>query len=473
MYNTENRGDQPSRPDRKLSANWTFPSLRDSISDHAPGCGYGCLYCNQAGMDVGKNGEDTSPYITTTVDSGISLNTSVMKGNIVIKSIEPSLLVEELASFPFYNSETPLLLQNFTDPSLDWRSTFDLISLLRERLRHSGPIILITKGCIPEKYVAMAKEFILGGAELYFIVTYSGLPDVIEPVSSRGRESAIKRLSQSGIPVIMSMRPLIEGINTSREHIQKMLGEIGCHASAVTFGGLYAFEFSRDAFARAGHPLPAEYDKATGAEFKLLSEGTKETILDVASEFEGLHIYRHTTCAIAFLRQKFYGKTQPDRLAHWALTDPQFADCSGCNLEQMKECQQQLVDDPEEKVVLAETRAREIGFEVKIIPSVKPGVLLIVDGDLHLSELFFLTEACGWNVENLPSDLRLMSTIKNFFRDRGIEISEDNITVSYEPSTTLKTVTISGFQSASPEFHSDLQEFIWRKTRSHFFSIIM
>jgi DNA repair photolyase len=455
---------QTARPTRQLTKQWQVLQHPKPEDKALPGCKYGCIYCNQAGMDVSKNGEDMSPYITTTVDSGISLNTTIYRGDIEIKKIPITTIVNELKEFPYYSSQEPLVLENFSDPSLDWGKSFELVESLMN-IGHSGPIILITKGSIPKYQIEKALDLKNRGAELFFIITYSGLPETVEPIPKKGRILTLHKLNQAGIPAILSIRPLIEGLNTSKETIRQVIEQAGKHSSAIISGGLYVFDFTHESFRQHGIQLSNMYDDYQNTEFKLVDRSRQEDIRRIVEEsgYE-VPVFKHTTCAIAYLRSLFYNQSQPDRLAHWAMTEDQFEDCAGCDENQMALCQKAKEDDVGNVIHRAQEKLAQIGYKNEIIPSSKKGVLLLKEGSLHLSELFFIVQACGWQVENLPSINRLLHHLN--------EVLPSNKALTkceYEKNTTSWIIEIE--PSLLDKERDAILEHLWRKLRSHFISI--
>lgn len=254
------RGRQSDDHDIKPTKEWVRTG-RVEAGETGHGCSVGCIYCNQMGLDKNEAGERMAGYISLSVDGGISLNSRLMIDSRPDRMIEPESLINELRSYSFYEPNSFVLLENFNDPGLNWRQTAKIAELLITDLRHEGPISFITKFGITEKQVEELARIQKLGAKLVGIVTYSGLPKEIEPNSpDELRLTTMSRLQEAGIPVICSMRPMIKGINTDVDTIDRVLTEVKDRVNAIIVGGLFVYDsFTIDAFRERGFPLDQEY----------------------------------------------------------------------------------------------------------------------------------------------------------------------------------------------------------------------
>jgi len=417
-------------PARTLESLWTeVPHDKQN----GPGCLFGCVYCNQQGLDLDKNGNKQTPYISTKTDAGISVNSCLRIGKEISHRIALDTLVGELTSFPYFGSHTPLLLENFHDPSLNWRNTFNLGEMIFTS-GHHGELIFITKGAIGHRSLDQINNLVKKGAKPIFIVTYSGLPQTIEPIPGKTRINTIHKLKEAGLPVILSMRPMIEGINDDRDNLAKVLLEAGSFADAITVGGLYVYDFTHQAFAEAGHSLSDKYRPDLPTESKIIDRELRNKIRDLANIMKiETPIFEHTTCATGYLAGKYYNFKHADRLAH-VVRDNRggLSHCRQfCPQEQLQECQKALAKPDHQAITEAEQTLRKIGYDYSVITDPqRPGVLLIKNGDLHLSETFFLSETTGWHVENLPSYNRLLMKTKAALEAIGLEQASFSLTLT-------------------------------------------
>jgi DNA repair photolyase len=284
MGNYEQYGRNPiTNADLRPLSGWVVTN-KVPVGEIGPGCTVGCIYCNQMGMDKGETGEKLAPYISFTVDGGISLNTRLMVGPKVERTIGIKPLVAELKQNPFYSPESPIYLENFNDPGTNWTHTADLIQESLEELCHEGPFVFITKmGIKPDQVNRLVALQQTQGAKIIGIVTYTGMPKGIEKGGDHIRIDTLKKLHDAGIPTVLSMRPLISSINDSKENMERVLEETRGIADTVICGGLFVFdEFTVDNFARAGYPLPDGYKQDVYSLAKTMLVDYKPIVRDIA-----------------------------------------------------------------------------------------------------------------------------------------------------------------------------------------------
>jgi DNA repair photolyase len=391
----------------RRSSAWMDLNVRPS-HDKEHGCPLGCIYCNQMSLDRGPSGEKEAGYLFQGVDSAVSLNTKLMSGSEVIKQISVDDLFKELKTYPHYNPNSPFLIENFNDPGLNWKQSIDIADRLREEVGHTGPSIFITKMPISDKNATKMEEFKQSGGKPIVIVTYSGLPAEIEPASGRKRVDTLRKLSEKGVPTILSMRPMIDGLNITEENIRKIAEETGNYVSAITVGGLFVYQPDTiENFRKAGFELGELYKNHTYAPAKVLPPYTKRRVRGIMKE-EGVraNVHDHTSCAVAEICTNVYGNPTADRLAHWAGGEQaDFDYCkTKCSTTQVEVCNSASKVNTEIVVEKAEKELRKLGYDNHVLPSVtQAGLLLVKDGSLTIGELFTLTEQTGWQVNNWPS----------------------------------------------------------------------
>lgn len=376
--------------------------------ENGPGCPVGCIYCNQMGMDTDRDGMRVAGYLSLSVDGGISLNTRLQVGNKVDRQISPTELLGRLKEYPYYNPDSSLILENFNDPGIDWEQTAVLIDGLISNLGHQGPIALITKMGIKPEQVERFRELKDRGAKIVPIVTYSGMPKEIEKSSAKVRISTMQRFAEAGFPVILSIRPLVEGINANEENIERVLMEANPYIAAVIAGGLFVFDtFTLDAFKKAGYELPGNYAEDIYSIAKAMPRDYKTWVRQIAQQLEiDAVVHDHTSCAIADLTTRYYRSPRPDRFAHWVSHSAEpFCDCGHCPTEQRQQCECVANNDWELISAKAQSALRAIGYpDLKVTNSVNiSGLLLVMGGELSYEEFSYLKEQVGWYCDNLPS----------------------------------------------------------------------
>lgn len=393
------------RPDR----HWIRTGLVKP-GETGPGCAVNCIYCNQTAMDVDpETGDRTASYLSAGVDGGLSINSRLYVGDRLDRYIPHKVLLEEIKKWPLYTPNSPVILENFNDPGNDWLATAGLATGLVRELGHESAIAFITKMGIKPREVVALKAAQLGGANLIGIITYSNLPQAIEPSSSRVRLNTIKRLSEAGIPVVVSMRPIIKGLNDSPENIDLVLRQVAPYADIIIAGGLFVFEqFTIDAFAKAGYPLDSSYSDQIYAPEKVMRDGFKEL---ARSRAEALGIpvtvQNHTSCAISEIMTRFYSTPTSDRFAHWIRPRGlQFNDdCAHCPPDQKALCEADAQQDVEQVIQKAKLALERLGYpDLEIVESIDvPNTILVKDAVLLFDELTAIKESCRWFVDNLPN----------------------------------------------------------------------
>jgi len=381
-----------------------------------PGCAVNCIYCNQMGMDVGAEG-NMSPILSGMVDGGLSINTRLYVGSKLQKKVTLEQVERALHDWPLYTQKSPLLLENFNDPGNNWQELVFLVEMLMNTFHHQGPIAFITKMGIKESEAKRLGDLKESGAKLIGIVTYSNMPQKIENSSSHVRLKTIQRLHQVGLPVIVSIRPLIRGINDSPENIKLILNQISGYADGVMAGGLFVFDnFTFSAFEKAGYPLDDFYKQDGYPPAKKMASGYKELVMSLMTELKHPStFFYHTSCAIATIANLKYANQEPDRLTHWIEpTGQRFgACCSKCPMEQKQICQSACKTPQEEIVTHAKTALSRLGYinADTVLSTDVPNTILVVNHALTFDELLHVKECCGWDVLNLPTSDQMVYKI--------------------------------------------------------------
>lgn len=414
MSRSENKYSEPTDGNNRRNMGWIDLNVgRPTEHDKQHGCPLGCIYCNQQSLDRDPFGEKEAGYLFQGVDSAISLNTRLMSGSDVIKKIKVDDVIEEIKTYPHYNPNSPVLIENFNDPGLDWSGAIDTAERLRKEVGHKGPAIFITKMPISDRNAEKMRDFKDQGGKPIVVVTYSGLPSNVEPASGKRRIETLKKLSDQSIPTILSIRPLIEGINLTDENLRKVAKEAGVYADKITVGGLFVYQPETiDNFREAGYELGERYSRHTYTPAKVLPPGTKIRVREITRE-EGIsaNVHDHTSCAVAEICTTMYKDPTTDRLAHWAGgVRSDFEYCvTKCSADQVKVCHAASELDQDVVIERAEKALQKLGYDKQVVTSAtQAGLLLVKDGSLTIGELFTLAEQTGWQANNWPDRDALM-----------------------------------------------------------------
>ena len=389
-----------------------------------PGCSLNCAYCNQKTFDVSNDGVQLAGYIEVN-DAGTSLNTRIMVGNKIERKVDPEIVVEELLGSPLYDRNGWLILENYNDPGMNWKQTVRLATLLTDA-GHAGPMTLITKSGLPDIYARQLGELRNRGAKLIGIVSYPGLPEEIEPAPKKPRLETLRRLKENNIPTIVSLRPLIRGINLDQETIARVIDETHAFTDFYIAGGLFVFDdWTPQVFEELGYPLGSEYLNNGYEVAKVAPEELDKIVRQfILATGKECVVMPHTSCAIAGLTTLNYGVDTPDRLAHWVdhkQPGTRFGShCEACPNEQRQVCQNVLEESPDRLLSAGRKVLLQLGhIESDIIVSQDfDGHLLVVGPvPLNFSELAFIRQVTGMYVNNLPTFEGLMYRAEEAFRD--------------------------------------------------------
>lgn len=374
-------------------------------SEKETGCPLGCVYCNQIDLDTADDGTKLAGTIYPGIDSGVSVNWRLMTGATVVRKADPTAVINELKTYPYYSPEMPIAISNYSDPGLDWRESIGISQKLVTELRHAGPIIFITKMTVSKDNVSLMKDLQKSGGKPIVVVTYSGMPKEVEPSLGTKRVETMRKFHNAGIPVIMSMRPMVIGINTDEDRIRETVRVAAPHVDTMTVGGLYVYPDTVEAFARAGYALPEIYLNHKYPVVKVLPDEIRETVRRIVREIcPTTQVHDHTTCAVSDIMTRRYMIPSFDTLAHWTNSlGLAFDKCASfCPVDQMMNCKG-VFENPEVAIEKAKTVLARMGYANEVVLSNQQGGLLLVnDGYLTISELFTITRETGLKTDNLP-----------------------------------------------------------------------
>lgn len=386
------------------------------------GCPLNCIYCIQKSINS-EQGRETG-YITSDIDGGISLNTRLMVGNTVVREISVPNLLLELQKYPYYRKESSVIIENFNDPGVNWQTSLTIAESLINKFQHTGPIIFITKLGITQRVLTGLQHLQFIGGKPIVIVTYANLPHKIEPVSIPIRLNNLRHLRENHIPAILSMRPIISGINDTELSIREIANEAAPYADAIIFGGLFVYPEILKAFNEAGYFLDEIYTKEKYTMEKVILPHVKPMINQVMAD-SGIQapVYEHTSCAVAYLLTTFYNKPSFDRMVHWGNRGrPLFAACSSCPDIQKIQCKLISEIQPDIAIKKAEYALNLIGYQnPEIIFSSERAALFAQEISLTVGEQFPIQEYVGWPVNSLPTYEQLIYRSKNILsREFGV-----------------------------------------------------
>lgn len=408
------------------------------------GCGLNCIYCNQTFLSDTESPipTDAAPVMYG-IDGGTSVNLKMMVGNKVIYEASPDDVINEIKKSPFWVQDSGVIIGNMTDPGLNWAQSISMADRIRKEAGHTGPSIFITKMNISETNIEVMKRFKAEGGRPIVYVTYSGLPKEIEPAGARSRIEAMKKLHKAGIPVVCSMRPLIDGLNGTPENIERVVREVIGNVYGMTTGGLYVYPASQsdpgtlERFKVAGYPLSEIYSSQRYTVAKILPSHLRPLVRDIVEKVSSetglsMRLQDHTTCIATEIMTKVYGvKDYHDRLAHWTTPDRGLVFDEQCQYrclpEQILSCSKLLNGKilPSLINIAIKVLERMGHFDKKVsISEHQRGAMVVENGILTFPELATLIRETGLRFDNLPSEQGFKIRLEEAFKEAGVSIDK-------------------------------------------------
>ncbi len=190
-------------------------------------------------------------------------------------------------------SRMPVAVNNFYgDPTLLWENTIEKVERLAED-SHRGPVGILTRGLIDP---GMARELrdAAEGLSLIGVVSISGLPLKIEPVSTEARYKTIANLREAGIPVLVCVRPIVMSMNGDWETLESLIrGSSEAGAKHFVVSGIRGND---EILLRSG--LTREELNIYTLRIKVLPPGMGEFIDEMASRY-AVDISTRVACGVS------------------------------------------------------------------------------------------------------------------------------------------------------------------------------
>ncbi|SHL19737.1 DNA repair photolyase [Anaerocolumna jejuensis DSM 15929] len=269
-----------------INSNYMISQMKGGMSiDLVIGCPMGCIYCYRR-------------------DDFGDIYDKRWQPNFIIS---PSEGIHRLLNHPWFTPHiTPLGIHMSTTeaflPSI-WPSTYKILKSLDE-LKLTNRVTIITKYVLEEEKLALLNEFQY--LDIDICVCYSGLPQVIEPTSSKERLRLLANISHySNLTGIGYYRPIIEGYNTSEDIIYQtfqLFKETGVRV--IVIGGLKFSDEHKKYFCNKNIELPTN-EFVEGR--KYLSESTIDKMRRIFNEVfdkeDNCKLLKHSSCARVVARE--------------------------------------------------------------------------------------------------------------------------------------------------------------------------
>ncbi len=390
------------------------------------GCPLACIYCNQQFLDTDKNsGEKLAGTVEFGIDGGVAVNDQIMIGRTTVMRADQEQIAQQLAESQYFSPQMAVIIRNLTDPGTNWKESLRLAQIVDGVTGHMGPTVFITKWSISDDEARLMGEYKASGGKPIVLVTYSGLPKKIEPASAAQRINTMRKVSENGVPVVVSMRPMIEGINADDETIRRVVEETHRYATMYIVGGLYVYKDTPELFERAGFPLSDLYTRDGYSVAKIIQPDLRQRVRTIARSVNpNAVVFDHASCATSAITTTVYDAPTHDPLPHWsAPTGYDFDNCAQfCFPAQIAICKERVSAKTEVLSVARQVLDR-IGHSDKeiLISEHQPNTLLIEDGILTFQELITIMRETGWRADNLPNKSGMIYRLRQAFeRDLGV-----------------------------------------------------
>lgn len=266
-----------------------------------------------------KSSISISAYSGCTINCKYCILSTYRKNNHIEKIINEEDLCNNLfASKYFVVNKTVISVNNVSDPFLNdilKQSTYKILDILEEK-NIKNPILLITKSYLKNLDLEYLNSKKLNICILY---TFSGLSEKYENRSLMLQTKTMKLLSKCNKNIICYWRPVIEGINSTPEIINKT-AELTCkYFNYFVISGIRINSHIKNVFESDNITV----DIFPNSEHKVIKEETFNNILlSIKKNNPNAKVYRKTSCVISALFNI------PDYNAHYDLKKNMCFNCT-------------------------------------------------------------------------------------------------------------------------------------------------
>ncbi len=295
------------------------------------GCPTDCAYCIRHEDDI----EITEPKQIETSSNAIEK----LQQNRFFVPHKTHLAVHNMATDPFLpNSESK-------------KVTFEILGGL-DSLGYENNVGLITKHLVKEEDIDFLES--LSNLNLTMMLSYSEMPERIEPQGNKVRIKTLENLSGSELNTILYWRPIVDGWNTDRERIDTVLENGEKYADAFVMSGLTFTEKIKENLKGRGIEPPYEKTDPLSKQFP------KQVVNKILETYREIGItkplFRKTSCGVSYLEE------ESDYNTHWENREKYCLET--CPKKQKERCYN--IKPPKESQVksLMEKARIESGFKI-------------------------------------------------------------------------------------------------------------
>lgn len=216
-----------------------------------------------------------------------------------IKVIDEKKLVEQTVSSKYFKENvTVLSLNNRTDPFITTEvaeSTYRILKELDNR-GFKNIVTVTTKGLITEEMSKKLSE--LKNIKLVIIVTFNGINQKIQPISSEVQKSTMINISRyKNIKLLQQCRPIIKGINDSFEILSETVKIASKYCDATIYQGIRVNDAIKERLKEREYDYTGKQDR-----HKVKDKEVDDIFKEIEQSFNGeYHIFDHTSCCLSYI----------------------------------------------------------------------------------------------------------------------------------------------------------------------------
>ena len=183
----------------------------------------------------------------------------------------------------------------YGDPMIQLDNTIDILKRLEEN-EHTGPVIIITKGNIPEDF---PQTFNL---DLHFGLSTFGTDSIYDGGRFEQFRNNLKTVSKMPYKFSIEYRPIIRDVNDSDECFSRVVSEAESYNVGIGYCGLQLSDNLKQRLDKDNVEFKA-YDGVNLGMKKFLPETVHNRLYEIADK-HNVHIFKKTSCLLAFTHGK-------------------------------------------------------------------------------------------------------------------------------------------------------------------------
>lgn len=245
-----------------------------------------------------KSSISISAYAGCTINCKYCILSTYRENNHITKIIDEEELCNNLLDSKFFVKDfTSVSVNNVSDPFLNpvlKKSTFKILDIL-EKKAIKNPILLITKAYLNQNDIDFINSKNLN---IYILYTFSGLSKKYENRVLSMQYYTMELLSNCNKKVICYWRPVIEGVNSSKEIIESVASVTCKYFDTFVVSGVRINSHLLKVFESENIPIQIIPDY----EHKVITEETFSLIKSIIKKYnQNANVFRKTSCAISYL----------------------------------------------------------------------------------------------------------------------------------------------------------------------------